>query len=250
MVTTLYRVQSTVDNFEHRGLWYNGVQFVWHCNRARDEYPVPPEVALADYTPDDEYAASQLDELFTEEQAHQLAAYLKAQHDDDAEITPVELPIQPALMPDGSRKHYAGVSFLPLGGPDDIYMLYREPEYSLPFKVGGFYSVDELEPVEPKLDDPISAKAVRSAWIRWLTTATDDAIIRFHKQVIDLLESERNTDFTDVLPFGYGVINRLLLNDINDVRPGTEWVGMCQFCNAPIGAFDEKCAACGRDLAF
>jgi hypothetical protein len=38
-------------------------------------------------------------------------------------------------------------------------------------------------------------------------------------------------------------------HDLNDIIPDAEWVGMCRHCDAPIGARDTVCGACGRSLA-
>jgi hypothetical protein len=66
------------------------------------------------------------------------------------------------------------------------------------------------------MDTKSQADAIRESWTRWLANADDAAVIRFHQQVIDRLESERDVDAAEVMPFGYGVINRQLLDNTMD----------------------------------
>jgi hypothetical protein len=73
------------------------------------------------------------------------------------------------------------------------------------------------------MDEETLARNIRTSWARWLNDAEDSAVIRFHRQVIDLLETEGAGD----LAFGRGVFSQQLLEDAIEApdlefrKPGT-----------------------------
>jgi hypothetical protein len=126
----LYRVTTTVREF--RGC--KNVVFIWfrYMPPGRRPYAVlikdyEPERALAVYT------ESLIEELFTWDEARQLKDYLARHHGREGKTVIKEEP-----LPVDNMMDYGGLA---VGGGDDFYMLYKEPEYSLPFKVSGYYNL-------------------------------------------------------------------------------------------------------------
>ena len=80
------------------------------------------------------YAEAYIEELFTWDEARQLKAYLDQYHGDqgDTVIKEMALPVENNVMGFGARA---------VGGGDSFYMLSEEPEYSLPFKVLGYFNL-------------------------------------------------------------------------------------------------------------
>lgn len=139
----VYRLRSVIDNWPHRGYRYNQVDVTWF--KEHNDLPVSelfgaPIIRLDDDVligNVDPYAESQADECFTVEQADALAAYLKTQHGTDVIRELVTLPLP--------SEGYMGVSAVPVGGNEDFYMLFREDEYDVSFKVSGYYRIDGAE---------------------------------------------------------------------------------------------------------
>jgi hypothetical protein len=152
----LYRPETIATDWPHRGYRWRGVRvtwLVWH----RDE-PVGDYRDLLDgyyertsYKGETYVAGTDIvDELFTAAEAEQFAAYLKAAHGEDVTLTEVSLPVPIGDDPDACD--YMAYSASTFGGPVDLHMLWEEDGYSLPFKVGGYYSMerDGQEPVAIK----------------------------------------------------------------------------------------------------
>lgn len=80
------------------------------------------------------YAELAIDELFAEDEAVQLAAYLDVEHGSHGTTTVKEatLPIANNTM---------GLGAIPVGGGHDEYLLHKESNYSLPFKVIGHFDL-------------------------------------------------------------------------------------------------------------
>jgi hypothetical protein len=76
------------------------------------------------------YEKGRIDELFTEDEAAQLVAYLAAAHEGVGTTTTKEVSLP---IPNGRM----GFGAVPVGGGNDLYGLYKEPDYSLPFEVMG-----------------------------------------------------------------------------------------------------------------
>jgi hypothetical protein len=85
------------------------------------------------------YAEGRVEELFTEEEAKQLKAYLDQNHDDPTTISEAKLPIQQNTM---------GFDAIPCGGGCDCLIVYERPGYPLPFKVMAYYDLRYHERVD------------------------------------------------------------------------------------------------------
>ena len=155
----LNTLSSQIDRWPHRAARYNGVYVDWFISRR--EKPVGPYAFLIeDYTGLDEeerlYTQDRADQMFTDDEALQFAAYLKFAHNTEVIISEEAVPIP-------SRKGDAqiiGVGSLAVGGNSDFHMLDREPGYSLPFPVWGYYHILDQEVVEePSLAEPMWSDA-------------------------------------------------------------------------------------------
>jgi hypothetical protein len=86
------------------------------------------------------YAEGAVDELFDKTETDALVAYLEREHGGaETTIEEVNLPLPGNCWGYGDRA---------VGGSDDFYMLAEEPEYSLPFRVWGYYDLEGCEPVD------------------------------------------------------------------------------------------------------
>jgi hypothetical protein len=117
------------------------VTFHWFYGAKRPEKRPYAEL-IEDYDPNAggiAYTEDYIEEMFTEDEALQLKAYLDQRHDGDVNITAVEevkLPI---------ANNLAGFGAMTVGGLTDFCMLDREPEYSLPFKACGYLGLEGCE---------------------------------------------------------------------------------------------------------
>lgn len=155
----LYQPCTKVDEFNHRGRLYKDVEIVWLMDRKE---PVAPyNEIIQGYSLLEEsskpYVEARVQELFTEQELQELQKYLLFVHDDRNSL------VEEVLLPVSDK--YCGLSSIPVGGLSDHYMLSREPEYSLPFEVYGYYNVSNCEEIgsaEPEEDTlPLERVAVR-----------------------------------------------------------------------------------------
>jgi hypothetical protein len=128
----LYTVITTVKEFSG----CKNVIFRWF-RHAMPQGQRPYADLIKDYEPGDRdaiYAEMFLEELFTWDEARQLKTNLDQHHgqEGDTVIKEVTLPLENNVMGSGVR----GV-----GGGDDFYILCKEPEYALPFKVWGYFNL-------------------------------------------------------------------------------------------------------------
>jgi hypothetical protein len=135
----LYSVRTTVK--EYSGC--KDVVFNWF-RHAMAQGRRPYADLVKDYEPgrpDALYTEELIEELFTWDEARQLKDYLERHHGDEGEtvIEQVPLPVENRTM---------GYGCLSVGGDDDFYMLCKESEYSLPFKVWGYYDLEGCELVD------------------------------------------------------------------------------------------------------
>lgn len=141
----LYTLKSVCSLWPHRGYRYDGMHVWWLVWDRPD--PIGDYSALLDETT--EYQSEDgrtrvtghelADELFTAGEASLFAEYLKSTHDEDVTLVEVSLPI--AVRDEhGNEQWSLGQS--PFGGGVDMYCMWREDGYSLPFKVGGYYDVN------------------------------------------------------------------------------------------------------------
>lgn len=86
------------------------------------------------------YSEGYVSELFTAEQARALVTYLDQHHGHESvqATTRVKLPVPGNIM---------GCGAIPVGGPQDFYLLCKEEEWTLPFEVWGYYDLRQHEPV-------------------------------------------------------------------------------------------------------
>jgi hypothetical protein len=167
--TKLYDVTSVIDEWPHRGSLYNGVQVTWFVD-SRDTDPRFDYAAMLegyeltvqrDYrdlrqsSSDAEarmaaghYERRLVDDLFTEDEAAQLAAHLNIAYGTEVEITEKPLPIA-TMSPEGYG--YISVSSIPYG-PVECYELYKHDDYNLPFRVCGYYDMRQ-EPAPLRVED-------------------------------------------------------------------------------------------------
>jgi hypothetical protein len=174
----LYSVTTIVKRFSGR----DNIPFYWFVPDRFGEPSRPYAELIADYDPQNEYrthAEDAIDELFTADEAEQLVSYLNRQHGDagTTEINEVMLPIA------GNVANYGA---FPTGAGIDFYMLHREPEYSLPFKVSGYFdlgdrTIDEriwrvVARLQATLDNRVSEE--RAAWLHKHPGASAPAWLR------------------------------------------------------------------------
>lgn len=146
--THLYRLTSTIDVWQHRGGRYADVEIEWFVH---DRATVPDYSALLDRPlPEGPYSYEQglVDDLFTREEADQFAAYLKSRHGDSVVLQEVPVPVA-TRSPHGVG--LIGISAVPVGGCTDFHMLSDEDGYDLPFKVWGWYTVEDAKLVETRV---------------------------------------------------------------------------------------------------
>src|SRR5271170_1052408 len=110
------------------------VTFDWfRCDKTQRSYAE----LIENYDPKDEqalYKEMAIEELFTAAEANLLKEYLDRHRGNAARtiIEKLDLPL---------ANHVVGIGIIVVGGGDDFYLLHREPEYSLPFKVDGYFNL-------------------------------------------------------------------------------------------------------------
>ncbi len=132
-----YYVKAAVDEWSHRGGIYEDV----YLNLFQSQMPEEEAKALLEplgFTSEMEdylYIVSQAEQTFTEQQADELIAYLEAHKGTDAWKEPAEKPVENGI----------GFGAIPVGGPQDCYMLYKEDGYNLSFRAEAYYDVRGAE---------------------------------------------------------------------------------------------------------
>jgi hypothetical protein len=123
---------------QHRGC--KDVVFSWFRTEKPSEWRPYGEL-IENYEPGNRYAEWAIDELFSEDEALLLKEYLDRTY-ADAGVTVIKeqsLPIPNNVMVFGA---------MAVGGEDGFCMLDKDPEYSLPFKVWGYYDLVGCELVD------------------------------------------------------------------------------------------------------
>jgi hypothetical protein len=135
----LYRVTTIVKEYDG----CKNVAFAWFKSDLPAEPRRPYHELIADYDPSVRtigYAEDAIKELFTEDEAKQLVAYLDREHgDQETTIEEQKLPIP---------NNCCGYSANAVGGGDDFYTLDKRPDYSLPFKVWGYFDLVGCELID------------------------------------------------------------------------------------------------------
>jgi hypothetical protein len=126
----LYTVVTVVREFKG----CRDVELVWfRCEKPDRQYlyadlienydPARSKPREEDTSADDFVdAEAQVEELFTEEEANELKAYLDRNHNDPTTISEAKLPI---------GRDTFGVGSIPVGGGYDFLMVYERPGYPL-----------------------------------------------------------------------------------------------------------------------
>jgi hypothetical protein len=132
----LYRVTTIVKEFSG----CKNVAFDWfRCERRA---PRPYANLIENYDPSARYVyypEGCIDEMFELDEAQALKDYIDQNYGENKGITTIEkaeLPIANNMM---------GIGAAAVGGGDDFYMLDKTPNYSLPFKVLGYFDLRGCE---------------------------------------------------------------------------------------------------------
>jgi hypothetical protein len=139
-VIELFSIHTIVNEYSgHRD-----VKFTWFRSEDLEVPLVPYAQAVRDYDPYDNqraYAEGAVNELFSRDEAEALKAWLDQHHGDEGptSIKKRDLPLNNNVM---------GVSGMPIGGGPDRYTLWREPNYTLPFKAEGFFDLRDHERID------------------------------------------------------------------------------------------------------
>lgn len=134
----LYSAFSTIDNWPHGDVRYDGIDVNWFVvDRDRCPLLVPAvsySKAIEAYERGNPYQESAVNELFAADEVERFETYLKEHHRTEVTFEEVALPLPSST---------AGHTCMAVGGSDDFHMLSRAPEYNLPFKVWGYYRVPD-----------------------------------------------------------------------------------------------------------
>jgi hypothetical protein len=140
----LYHIRSTVKQFKG----FKNVDITWFM--ARRQQPVAPYADLiVDYAElkrdEDRWMAEEnVDEMFTEDEAHALLAWLNEHRRAAHVLLPQAMPIR-ARTDDGAL--LIGMGAIPVGGLQD-FLIPNETDWNLPFKVLGYYDLRFYEQVD------------------------------------------------------------------------------------------------------
>jgi len=127
-----YNVKLTVDNFQHRGETYNGVEIYLFQNQM-DENEAKELLETFGITSELEeyqYIVSYVEETFTEKQANELINYFENSYTDTKATK--EIANQP-------KKNYIGAGAIPVGGDTDCFEFFRNEIYPFNYEVCGYY---------------------------------------------------------------------------------------------------------------
>jgi hypothetical protein len=140
-VNKIFSVNSLVRNFSYQGKHYEEVKVNWFVLE-RIKSLVPYAEAIQDYAQMDEkervFPEEYVNEQFSREEAEALKKYLDRQPATTTQIEAIELPVLPNVS--GCRR-------LAAGSGNDFLSLHKGKNYSLPFKVEGYFSVRFAEPM-------------------------------------------------------------------------------------------------------
>jgi hypothetical protein len=132
---------------------HRDVPVVWYRHNAKPSPERPYAQLIADYSAQDEYARygeDCIDEMFTADEAKQLAAYLdNLKGGRRSTIDEQTLPISNNAMPLGA---------MPAGGGPDHLMFSENPGWPLPCEVWGYFDTrfcEQLPAAKNDLDGPI-----------------------------------------------------------------------------------------------
>ena len=136
----IFAVHSLVRNFHYQGKHYEEVKINWFVLE-RKKPLVPYAEAIQDYAQLDEkeraFPEEYVNEQFSREEAEALKKYLDRQPATTTRIEAIELPVM---------ANVSGCRRLAAGSGNDFLALHKGKNYSLPFKVEGYFSVRFAEP--------------------------------------------------------------------------------------------------------
>jgi len=136
----LFRVSTRTAQYQG----VKDVRFHWFRYKTGDERRPCYAELITEYDPEHENAICAeaiVEELFTEDEAKQLKAYLDEVHGDHG-TTVITEHSRPICL------NEMGLGAIPYGGGQDCYMLYKEHRYSLPFQVLGYFDLRGREKVD------------------------------------------------------------------------------------------------------
>jgi hypothetical protein len=140
-VNRIFAVYSLVRNFQYQGTHYEEIKINWFFLE-RKKPLVPYAEAIQDYGQLDEnertFPEDYLNEQFSREEAEALKKYLGRQPMTTTRIEAIELPVMPNV---------SGCQRLAVGSDGDFLPLHKGKNYSLPFKVAGYFNVRFAEPM-------------------------------------------------------------------------------------------------------
>ena len=152
----LYNVTTVVKEYHD----CKDVPFHWfRCDPGPQKLPYAE--LIQNYNGDNFYAENYIGELFTADEAALVKDYLDRDdnsHKNPTTINEVSLPIPNNVM---------GVGAIAVGGGDDFYMLDKNPDYSLPFKVWGYFNLVDCELADGSGVYPLRLWRTRPARPNW-----------------------------------------------------------------------------------
>lgn len=151
----LFTVSSTVPVFKRRGAEFKDVVINWFVTDRESPAVNPLEWIDFATASDPVYSIHALNELFTTDEAEQLKDYLMNVHGDDS------VKIEPAGK---LHENILPWNAIAVGGPRDFLMLTTDDYYNLPFKVDGYFDVEQHQrlPAKTPTPPPATPKAPQS----------------------------------------------------------------------------------------
>jgi DNA polymerase III delta prime subunit len=140
-VNRIFAVHSLVRNFRYQGKQYEEVKVNWFIQE-REKPLLPFAEAIQDYGQLNEkervFPEEYLNEQFSREEAEALEKYLDRQPTTTTRIEAIELPVM---------ANVSGCRQLAAGNGNDFLALHKGKNYTLPFRVEGYFSVRFAEPM-------------------------------------------------------------------------------------------------------
>lgn len=142
----LYKASSILSNFEG----HENVTMEWFCTgrdqklggyaERIDRYQTLSKESQRNVQP-------MVEERFTGEEIKALKAYLQKQGVFDLKIEEVPLPID--ISETAHQSYPCSFTAIPVGGDSDFIMLHRRKNYYLPFKVEGYFNLQNCPRKSP-----------------------------------------------------------------------------------------------------
>jgi len=133
----LFRVSSLINNVTHENVKYDRVMFTWFIPD-RDGSDIHYEELIINYSkldpPEKKNGERYINELFNREEAELLKNELDLKSNSITTIEEVKLPVPDHLLPFGALKPEKGKGF---------WHLSAFKSYKLPFKVRGFFNIQD-----------------------------------------------------------------------------------------------------------